>query len=292
MALLSPISSISLSQRRWACVLDPSLFLSRYGLLLVQSLGEILELWVARELWHILDNPDYYFTQPEFVLPQTGLAQSLEHQLITQQTKIRVLKQWELVRTKTPPTNLNLFWFGDKPGESFLPDGTDPRLIKAWEELARSLETRSQPQPVLNTMLIPAFRDTAALAAVLGSAFILTYQPLDNSLENGNRSRPPDICLVLEQWGIACQQIDPLDAIVAIERENLLQLIISTGLSKFLWAGLHLVVLHLVVLSAFTSYHNTQHPWIEYSSDEASDSEISPSTTDVWEEAQGFWYYL
>jgi len=53
MAILPPTLSIPLSQHRWSCVLDPSLFLSHYGLLLVQSWGEKLQLWTSQELWNI-----------------------------------------------------------------------------------------------------------------------------------------------------------------------------------------------------------------------------------------------
>jgi hypothetical protein len=60
MAILSPNRSMTPRRQRWSCVLDPSLFFSHYGLLLVQSLGEALDLWVARELWHMLDNLDFY----------------------------------------------------------------------------------------------------------------------------------------------------------------------------------------------------------------------------------------
>ncbi len=288
MTTLSPNLSITLSQRRWACVLDPSLFLSQYGLLLVQSLGETLELWIARELWHILDNPDFYCKQPKFAMPQTELEQSLERQIATHRNRMQMLKNWETVRAKTPLTHLKLFWMGDRPGESFLPDSTDPQLIEHWEALAQSLDERSLQQSLPSNLLTPSFRDTAALAAVLGSAFILTYQPAGDGEQINN---PPEICLVLEQWGIPCKQITPLDTIAVMERDNLLQLIISTGLSKFLWAGLHLVVLHLVVPSAFTSYCKNSHPWQNHVLSEQSDP-ASPCFTNVWEGAQGFWYRL
>lgn len=288
MTTLSSHFSITLSQRRWACVLDPSLFLSQYSLLLVQSLGETLELWIARELWHILDNPDFYGKQPKFAMPQTELEQSIERQIAAYQNRMQVLKNWETVRAKTPPTHLKLFWMGDRPGESFLPDRTDPQLIEHWEALARSLDERSLQPSLPSNLLTPTFRDTAALAAVLGSAFILTHQP---SGDGEQANKPPEICLTLEQWGIHCQQIDPLDAIAVMERENLLQLIISTGLSKFLWSGLHLVVLHLVVPSTFISYHKNSHPWKIHALSEQRDP-ASPCSTNAWEGAQGFWYRL
>jgi hypothetical protein len=287
MTILAPNLSITLNQRRWACVLDPSLILSPYGVLLVQSLGEVLELWIARELWHILDNPSFYLTQPEWVMPQTELGLSPELQTVAQQKRLQVLKRWELLRVQTPPGALNLFWIGDRSADSFLPNGTEPQFIQSWEILARSLDRRLQEQSTSGNMMASAFRDTAALAAVLGSAFILTYQPLG---ESGKVNTPPEICQVLEQWGIPCRQIDSLDAIAVMERENLLPLMISTGFSKFLWAGLHLIVLHLFVPSAFTTGCKTQRSWVPPSWD---DEEIPEACLlDCWEGAKGFWYRL
>lgn len=288
MVILSPNLSITLSQQRLACVLDPGLVLSHYGLMLVQSLGEVLELWIARELWHILDNFSFYLTQPEWSLSQPELEQlSLEHQTVAQQKRLQVLKSWELLRLGTPANQLNLFWIGDRLADSFLPNGTDPHLIEHWEVLARSLDRRSLEQCPSSPIMVSAVRDTIALAAVLGSAFILTYQPSNNGEKV---DEPPGVCQLLGQWGIPCQQMDALDSIVVMERENLLQLMISTGLSKLLWAGLHLIVLHLFVPSAFSPGSTTQlscktPAFIQEES-------LEPGLYDCWEEAKGFWYRL
>ncbi len=269
MASLSPNLSIPVNRRRSACVLDPSLFLSQYGPPLVQSLGEPLEIWIARELWHILDNPDFCLQQPESILPATTLKHSSADQVIMQQQVVQRLTHWAFIRAETCPTHLNLFWIGDSLGESFFPHETDPKLMTRWEALASSLDQRLTQQSIASNVLASAVRDTAALAAALSSAFILTYQAAEN-YESAHTS--PDICLMLEQWEIPCQQIEPLDAIASIERKALLQLIIPTGLQKYLWAGLHLIVLHLVVPSV------------------ASGSEASLSSS--WRGAQGFWYRL
>jgi hypothetical protein len=283
--------SIALNQRRWSCVLDPSLFLSQYGLALVQMLGDVLELWITRELWHILDNPSFYLTQPNLVAPQAPVSQAKLKSAsdllsVVQQQRIQVFRGWERFRAETPASHLNLFWVGDRPSESFLPDGTNAHLMEHWEMLARALEERSVHPVVSHDVLASALRDTAALAAVLGSAFILTCQQFEEANE------PPEICQILEQWEVPCRQIDPHDAIAELERENLHQLIISTGFSKFLWAGLHLVVLHLVVPSAFTFQSNTRQLWATHSVSQESDLESLPSITNMWEGAQGFWYCL
>lgn len=282
-----PNLSITVNQRRWSCVIDPNLFFSHYGLLLVRFLRETLELWLARELWHILDNPDFYLQHPEMILPDAVLKQSSETQAETQQQVIQLLKNWESIRAETHPAKLNLFWIGDKPGESFFPSGTHPQLIDQWEALANALDQRLSQQS--GSCLLSAVRDSAALAGALGSAFILTYQPAES---HAGPNPPPAICLILEKWGIPCQQIDPLDAIATLERENLLQLIISTGFSKFLWAGLQLVVLHLVVPSAITYYCKAQHLWMTPSLSQERDPAALPCVPNVWEGAQGFWYRL
>ncbi len=292
---LFPNLSIHLSQRKGACALDPSLFLSHYGLLLVQSLGEAVELWIARELWHILDSPEFYLNHPEPIAPQTSFVpligtQKETYQRQAQKNRVQVLQHWQSYRARTPPTQLNLCWLGDKPGESYLPDGTDPNLIEHWEILARSLEAHApQNTPRLENPLTPAFRDTAALAAVLGSAFILTHQTSD-SQETIDTS--PEICQALEAWGIPCHKIDPLDTIAALERDYLLRLIIDTGCSKLLWAGLNLVVLHLVVPPVVTPYRQDHYPWNTHSLLKGCDSERLTCIVNPWEDARGFWYEI
>jgi hypothetical protein len=57
--MLFPDLSLTLSQRRRPCVLDPGLMLSRFGLPLIRRPGELVELWMVRELWHVLDNSQF-----------------------------------------------------------------------------------------------------------------------------------------------------------------------------------------------------------------------------------------
>lgn len=283
----APTLSITLSPRRWACVLDPSLVLSPYGVLFVQALGKVLELWIARELWHILDNPSFYLTQPEWAMTQTEPALSPVLQMMAQQHWVQILRSWELLRGQTPLGDLNLFWIGDRPADSFLPTGTGSAMIQSWEVLARSLDQRLPDKSNSCSTLTSAFRDTAALAAVLGSALILAYQPIE---ENDKMHESPEICQTLAQWGIPCQQIDQLDTIAIMERENLLSFMVSTGFSKFLWAGLHLIVLHLVVPSAWATVYKTQLSPVSLS---LNDEEIPEACLlDCWQGAKGFWYRL
>jgi hypothetical protein len=91
MAAMFPDLSVTISQRRWACVLDPTLTLSRFGLLLVKRLGEVMELWVVRELWHVLDNTQYYLQQPASLLADRTPSAKVQEILCA-------LQEWERVR--------------------------------------------------------------------------------------------------------------------------------------------------------------------------------------------------
>lgn len=278
MTTLSP--QIYINQQRLICILEPSLALSHYGLPLARNLGNFLELWVVREFWQILENINFYQQHPESLQFKTGVS------TVNEQEVIQALQDWKSVRMATLPAKLNLFWIGDKPSESFLPSNADPQLIYHWESLARSLDNQLNRHSVTNTILTSAFRDTAALAAALKSAFILTYQ----SPEKQDTNLPPDICTALESWGIPCQQIDSHDPITTIELNHLLHLIIQAGLSKFLWAGLNLAVLHLVVPSAAHGSYSTEEIQQTQLCDIQSDTEKSLLTPNLWEGARGFWY--
>jgi hypothetical protein len=288
MVTLALDNSITLSQQHLTCVLDPNLVLSKHGLPLIQHLGDRINLWIARELLHVFDNIHFYLQHPELMLAETtsdrSHAQITEHQSI-----IRVLQDWYTARRMTDPANLKLFWIGDRLGESYLPRGSNPQLFSVWELLARSLDLRSQTQALSSEILTATYRDTVALAAALGSAFILTCQP--SSSWNHTIPQPPDLCIALEQWGIPCQFVQSQDAMVAIEREILQHLIIAAGCSRFLWTGLHLAVLHLVVPSASSLYYEI-HPIPD--SDLGSEPALKYliNTPDLWEGATGIWYWI
>jgi hypothetical protein len=283
MATLSSPLSIIVKQQPWSCVLDPSLLLSPYGLWVVKSLGTTIDLWVARELWHLLDNTQFYQQQPESIVMSAMLADSLEIQPPVRQEVIQALQDWNSFKINTNLANLKLFWVGDNPGESFLPPNTDSRLLQHWEFLAHSLDLQINQHISASNLLTSALRDTISLATALDSAFILTYQHPEIGIEY-----PPRICTTLESWGIPCRAIHPLDPLAMIERENLHHLIAKAGFSKFLWAGLNLAVLYLVVPSALTFGWKTGLR----SEISALEGEKTTPSADLWQEAQGFWYQL
>ncbi|MCU0525848.1 MAG: hypothetical protein MUF72_13580 [Elainella sp. Prado103] len=297
--------SFSLTQNhRWVCVFDPSLALTLYGAALAQGLGSVMELWMARELWHILDNVQCYQQRPELLLSSDRSAEPPHQQTTRQQQTIQALQQWHWLRMTTDPAKLNFFWIGDKLGESFLPRHATPHLlIRNWEGLACALEEQIDRDRVAHR-LAPAFRDTVALAVALPSAFILTY--------NIQQNQPPEICSTIESWQIPCRQIDRYDHLATLEREQLLHLITRAGVAKLLWSGLHLAILHLVCPWSTTFWLEAQTTEEIQAQDgiqaeipghvECEQSlgfpffhlqdKINRSPMNIWEGTQGFWYWL
>jgi hypothetical protein len=286
--LLSTIP-IKLIKERYSCVLDPTLALSDYGLPLVKQLGEVIDLWVARELWHILDNIHFYLQQPELLIfRKDTYEKARDIRYPSQQEIIRVLKQWEYARTETDLAGLRLFWVKDKLGESLLPSGINLDIIRHYEFLARSLNSQIEQHLDTGETLTSAFRDTVALTAALGSSFILTHQLPRDTVENS----PPGICVALESWGIACQAIDPLDKIATIERDYLRHMIVQAGLSKHIWAGLHPSVVHLWVPASDNFWSASARSQESLFSEVKNFVERPKSDINLWEKAQGFWYQL
>lgn len=302
MTAVFPAFSVTLNQRRWACVLDLPLVLSEYGLPIVKQMGELLDLWVVRELWHILDNTQFFLQQPQ-QLEFASIAEWQTSEWETDQKKFeqvplfppfspqtaRALKEWDRLRMGTDPGKMHLRWVADSPMESFIPEDTDTDIIWRWEALARSLEHQdggNSLTPSLSSCLKDAFRDAIALSATLGSAPILTFR----SPKDIQHNLPPGICSALDNWGIPCKQIATTDPIAAIEADHFRQLLVHAGFSKFFWTGLQLAVLHLVVPAAATLGPS----WPEaFSLPDLEEFSASPDPdVSLWEGARGFWYVL
>lgn len=279
-AALVPDFSITVSQRRWACVLDPTLALSMYGLPLVKQLGELIELWIVRELWHILDNTQFYLRQPELILGAQAATLSPQHQQARTQQIVQSLKEWDRLRTTSDRSSWNVHFLADVLGESCLPPSLDADILWRWESLAQSLDTHLESSFATTDTLTLAFRDLAALAAAR-PACILTYRSADGA---------PSICTTLERWGIPCQAVAATNAIATLERSQFCHLLVQAGLSKLLWAGLDLVILHLVVPAAATL--GTTTAWTEDLPLVDLSTESPVDEINLWQSAQGFWYSI
>ncbi len=285
---LLPKTNSPLSQPQ-ICIIDPALALSVHGVPLIQQLGEVMELWVVRELWHILDSYSFYLQHPELITPKgINSCRTAKQERVALEETLWSLKRWEQFRMENDLARLNLFWLGDSLRESLLPKNRNLEIFWQWEALAKSLDSQLDESQTIDYILPLAFRDTIALAASLGSAFILTYQQEVDFEKN----LPPEICKALQFWGISCQVLTPRDSFISIERDYLRQLLISTGTIKFLWAGLRLTVLHLFVPESPKA--NVLSQKLPFSpSDLADDRADSPKLQNKpWIGARGFWYLV
>src|SRR5262245_46817207 len=112
--MLFPDLSLTLSQRRRPCVLDPELMLSRFGLPLIRRLGDLMELWMVRELWHVLDNSQFYLEQPQSLFRTSVDERTATLRLIPSRDEISTaMKAWEHIRMENDLSGLKLYWIGD-----------------------------------------------------------------------------------------------------------------------------------------------------------------------------------
>ena len=278
MVAVFPEFSVNISQRRGSCVLDPTLALSMYGLPLVTRLGRLMDVWVGRELWHILDNTNFYVRRPDTLFPgsEDGSSISVRSQLV-----VHALREWERIRLENDPARQNCYWIGDGPMESFLPEGQDPEIVYRYEAIVASLDRRMSDSSTLPS----AYRDTAALAVSLPAAFVLTDIPAEPGAV-------PVICQVLEEWGISCRAVAVDDPWRKTESDLLRQTLIQAGLGKWVWSGFSPAVLHLAAPEALTarSSHNDGLGCME--SELADFEPVEEASVDYWRDARGFWYAL
>lgn len=271
----------------FTCVIAPTLALLPCGVSLVKQLGKVMELWVSREFWHIIENSDYYLQQPELITPKGDtFARTLEQWKTVEET-LWSLKEWQKFRIANDLVGLNLFWLGDSPGNSYLPKNRNVEIFWRWEFIASLLDSQISQLQTKDYILPLAFRDTIALAASLESAFILTHQPPSGFDEN----LAPEICTTLEKWGISCQALPHQDSFVAMERNYLRELLIQTDTAKFVWGGVHLTVLHLLISSAENLILPEQSQRSSLSVIEDLEDNIRPRSCS-WLGARGFWYSI
>jgi hypothetical protein len=184
---------------------------------------------------------------------------------------------------------LGVFWLGDSLRESILPQSRPFSIFQHWEAIAESLDSQLDSQfdqSLNNNLLSLAIRDTTALMVCLESAFVLTCQPLSESEKNS----VPEICQLLDAWGIPCQELAVGDAIVEMECTFLRKLFIQMGLTHLLWQSPKLIAFYISVPNDFNNAINSTESLL--SSRVAALRKPTTHQKRDWNRAKGFWYTL
>ncbi len=278
----------TLNDQHQRYVLDPVLALAFYGPDLIFQLNQDIELWISRELWHILNNTDFYLSQPKLLLPEDFSKQDLSIQAEESSRNIvKSLKKWQHLRQINNLRSLNLFWIGDSLRESFLPYNTSNTILERWEELTHSLDERLRKFRISDRPFNTAIRDSIALVATLESAVLLTCQ---NSYQ-ANHDSSPLVCVFLETLGFECQFIPSSNPVATKEYDHWKQFLNISTMGKFILWKLELLILHLVLPNdtpngVLSSFH-TKAPEFLDSRNDGQNVDL-----DSWEDAQFIWYQI
>jgi hypothetical protein len=264
-----PDLSVQVTRRRVRCVLDPNLALSREGAMLARRLAPHAEQWVYPEWWNIVDSARLYACEPGLVAPpgadSTFIAEIPE-----------ALRDWTQLREEARRC---VHWVGETLPESYMPDDVDEAVLPRWEAASRTLDLCLPKAIEATGPLIAAMRDTAALCAVLHAAFVLS---------RGAHGEPPLICRHLQQWGLSCEELSPYDTLVSVQRASFQRLLVEAGLAPFIWGGLPLALVHLLV--PYVGRLETGPYFGEDEPDFLRNEDEPVRPCNPWEGAKCFWY--
>lgn len=252
MSSLPPLD-VSVRAKRFSCILDVELALSPYGLMFATRLAEEMEVWLVRTLWQILDNTQFYLSQPSHLLPATAAkatarADRRRHAAALAST----LRQWEAARLETDLSGTGIFWAGDARCESLLPKDVEKSLVERFELMAADLDAlsaRSGSTLDVHDVVRDCARDTVALATALTRHRPIIFTLLGQGEGSTPGAGEPRLCKFLRECGISCQKVGNGLETSAIKR-HLLTIFARAGVVELIWAGLDLAALHLVAPGA------------------------------------------
>ena len=260
--------SLTVCQRKLACVLDPSLVLGfRDGPALALRLTRVFEPWLTRSFWQVIDSSDLLLRRHE--LGVRALAPGLADGL---QPDAQALATWVAMRDQTDAGSWTLRWMGDCLAESQVRDGADADVVDRYELLAAALAQRVQRGERGTARLgldpVSTALDTLALSACLDGALVLTPTlPTDDAAD-------PWPVRALARAGLAATRLDPIpaDALFATERQWVRDALVSAGLSTVALRLPPLAVVHVLADGARTA------------------GDDGEALDDPWDEAQAWWY--
>lgn len=279
---MGPDLAITLSQRRWSCILDPALLLlTRFGPMLVQRLGAFMELWLARTFWRVLDDSETCLQRADRLVPAGWLTNASDGFAWASSDSLRV---WERIRARTDLCGLRFRYVGDNLMSSALPDQREPDLLQRFESLESALLARLGEWPRGEPAGYDAWLgavDVLALAATLGSTCVLTlYDP---------ECRQSALAAALARFDGAPAFVAADDDLMGCEREQMRRLLVQAGAAPLVWSGLDLAVAHVVAPRAL-QMRTAFDDMIQEADEELAPAD--PAEDDPWGGALVHWYAL
>lgn len=269
--------SVQFDQRKAACVLEPALLLSRpVGPMLALRLSAVLEPWLTRSFWQILDSSD--------LLGMQGFA-------ARSCVDAQALQRWLAFRERTDSADCTLRWLGDRFAESRVDGAADFTVMERFEVLLEGLQTLHARLPAQSG---PASRGECALGwpgidmaagALDGLALSAVLEGAALLCELGSEAEPGLVTLA-RRMGLPVRAASEqgTDSLFLVERRVLREAMARAGAAPMLQALPGLAVVHAWVdedaSTAATPLHTdpTEPP--------------SPCACRTWAGAQLWWYAL
>lgn len=279
--------SVHVGSRTWRCVLDPHLCLTRIGAAFVCELVHYAQVWIGAGALNIFDDWMLLEEQPASLMwTADGIPDAEELR--------DALRTWRWFRDSHGHFGGRLCWVRDAVRESSLPEDADESLVPRWEAMAEALDQRLSHAEEHRGPMVAATRDAAALATLVPSAVLFGLGRRRGDLRGASSDDPrgdPPLCHYLKSWNLPCRRLDVLDDLVVLERNLLLKTLVEAGLSRFLWGGLPLVVVHILAPG---------HRRLAVGQDFAGggddidflEGEQPRPIRGPWEDAHAFWYDL
>lgn len=290
MTALPPLD-VEVNARKWSCILDIHLALSRYGLIFALRLAEEMNVWLLPALWEILDSDQYYRDHPDRLSPDSLIGEnSMESE--RREQILEALGQWQTARLEANLAALPFYWSGDGNHDSLLPKGMDYSLVQRFVTLSATLD-RQRASNV--NKLHPGYpflecsRDAVALTAALAR-----HRPILFTLTSADENREePYLCTYLRENGIGCKKIDLETAANGKQvKEYISRIFARCGISELLWSGMELAAVHIISAKSYLMpMTNPEEPLYVTRPSLTDEKEVDLQIRENWwAETMAFWY--
>jgi hypothetical protein len=251
--------------------------------MLARLLALRAEVWITRELWHLLDNLDVYAPSADNSWHPDSVGRRGE------ETR-RALRVWDRLRQSKDLGGLRCYWVGDNLGASMLPPTAGGEVVSRFELLAAALDLcapQARSGHAGRAIARSAARDVAALAAALGEATVLCCRRVPLPAAAGSRRSERDLPLLVRElahFNLPALGISAEDELAGVGRRSLAALMEASGASSVLWSGLALQAVRIAVPLAEGVLSSPPRE------DSAEVDGASPVDPALWQGARVLWF--